>query len=124
MGIETITKEQFLAAYNKYPPSGYVKFAYKYFSKSTKPEDKWLKKIFVGVLIGLFLIGFVGTILNLSRLIIGIPTIAFSIILALLCLYLFSAVIIFNNLRIRKIRKELGGITKLEYNSLVEKYMD
>lgn len=124
MGIETITKEQFLAAYNKFPPSGYVKFAFKYFSQSTKPEDKWLKRTFIGVELTLFLIGMLGTILNWSKLVIGIPVVIFSALLVILVLYLFSASIVLNNLRIRKIRKELGGITKSEYEALVSKFMD
>jgi len=121
---EGITKEQFLAAYNKFPPSGFIKFAFKYFSKNTKPEDKWLKNIFIGVEVTLFLLGMLGTILNWSKLAIGIPTITFSILLAILVIYLFTAAIICNNLRIRKIRKELGGISKWEYEALVTKYLD
>jgi hypothetical protein len=46
--------------------------------------------------------------------------IPYSIGLAILVLYLFSAVFL-NNFRIRKIRKELG-ITKEEYNALVSIY--
>lgn len=121
---EGITKEQFLEAYNKFPPSGFVKFAFKYFSKSTKPEDKWLKNTFVGVEITLFLLGMLGTILNWSKLAVAIPTIIFSLLLLFLVVYLFTAAMICNNLRIRKIRKELGGISKWEYESLVNKYLD
>lgn len=124
MGIESITKEQFLAAYNKFPPSGYIKFAFRYFSTNTKPEDMYVRRIFQGVEGALFLAGFIGTVLNWSKLAIGIPVITFSILLAILVLYLFSASIVLNNLRIRKIRKELGGISKLEYDTLVRKYMD
>lgn len=124
MSIESITKEQFLAACNKYPPSGYVKFAFRYFSKSTKPEDMYLKRIVQGVLGGLFLMGFIGTVLNWSSFYILISIVPFSILLAILCIYLFTAAIICNNSRIRKIRKELGGITNAEYDALVSKYMD
>jgi hypothetical protein len=123
MGIESITKEQFLAAYNKYPPSGYVKFAFRYFSTNTKPKDMYVRRIFQGVEGILFLLGMLGTILNWSKLAIGIPVITFSILLAILAIYLFTAAIICNNLRIRKIRKELG-VTKAEYEALVSKYLD
>jgi hypothetical protein len=124
MGIESITKEQFLAAYNKYPPSGYIKFAFRYFSTNTLKEDMWVRRILQGVLGGLFLLGMLGTILSWSKLLIGIPTIAFTIILVILGIYLFTAAIICNNLRIRKIRKELGGITSAEFDVLVSKFMD
>jgi hypothetical protein len=116
-----ITKEQFWAAYNKFPPNGWTKFIFKYFSKETKPEDKWLKKIFVGVELTLFLIGFLATAFNFPRIVIGISTITFSILLAILVLGGFTAVFM-NNFRIGKIRKELGGISKEEYNRLVEMY--
>jgi hypothetical protein len=118
---ESISKEQFWAAYNKFPPTGWSKFIFKYFSRETKPEDKWLKKTFVGVEITLFLIGLLATILNLSNLIVAIPTITFCILLAILVLSGFAGVFM-NNFRIGKIRKELGGISKIEYNRLVEIY--
>ena len=119
----TITKEQFWAAYNKFQPNGWTKFIFKYFSKSTKNEDKWVKNIFVGVEIGLFLIGMIGTILEWNKSAIGIPTIIFGILLVTLVLGGFVAVFM-NNFRIRKIRKELGGISKEEYNRLVEIYSE
>jgi hypothetical protein len=84
----------------------------------------WLRRILQGVLGGLFLLGMLGTILSWGKLLIGIPTIAFTIILTILGLYLFTAAIICNNLRIRKIRKELGGITSAEFDVLVSKFMD
>lgn len=123
MGFETITKEQFLAAYDKYPPSGYIKFAFRYFSTNTKKEDMWVRRIFQGVEGILFLIGMLGTILEWSKLAIGIPTITFSVLLGIFGIYMFTAAIIFNNLRIRRIRKELG-VSKWEYDFLVNKFLD
>jgi len=117
-----ISKEQFIEAYNSFPPNAFPKFAFKYFSKSTKKEDSWLKKIVTGVLISLFLLGFVGTILDLGRPFLAAVTYAFSGMLTVLVLSLFTAVFM-NNFRIRKIRKKLGGISKYDYNLLVEKYM-
>lgn len=119
----TITKEQFWAAYNKFQPNGWTKFIFKYFSKSTKNEDKWVKNIFVGVEIGLFLIGMIGSILDWSKSAVGIPTIIFGILLVTLVLSGFVAVFM-NNFRIGKIRKKLGGISKEEYNRLVEIYSE
>lgn len=121
---EGIGREQFLAAYDKYPPNGFIKFAFKYFSRTTKPEDLWATRVFQAIEIALFLTGLLGSILNWNKLVMGILLVLFSSLLLLLILYLFIAVIVCNNLRIRKIRKELGGITKSHYNSLVNLYMD
>ncbi len=123
MGFKDITKEQFLAAYNKHLPNGWTSFVYKYFSQSTKPEDMHVKKIFQGSLIGLFLFSLIATMANASRLVIGIPTVIFTILLFSFGILAFGAFIM-NNGRIKKIRKELGGITAEEYNALVEKFMD
>ena len=119
----TITKEQFWAAYNKFLPNIWTRFIFKYFSKQTKEKDKWLKNIFIGVEVALFLAGMLGTILEWSKLAIGIPTIIFGILLVVLVLGGFVAVFM-NNFRIGKIRKELGGISKEEYNRLVEIYSE
>lgn len=118
-----ITKEEFLEAYNKHLPNGWTRFIFKYFSKTTKPNDKWLKNIFIGVEVGLFFLGMLGTILNWSKLAIGILTIIFGTLLVILVGGAFIAVFM-NNFRIRKIRKELGGISKQEYNRLVELYFE
>ncbi len=115
-----ITKEEFWKAYNNHPPSRWIKFAYKYFSKETEKEDMKLNRTLVYILLSLFAIGFFGTVFGFSRAVVGTATIAYTIILTVLVFYLFSAVKL-NNLRIGKIAKELG-ISKLEYNRLVEKY--
>jgi hypothetical protein len=115
-----ITKEQFDIAYDNHLPSKWIKFAYKYFSKETEKKDLALKKSVVGVLISLFFIGFIGTIVGAPQKLILIATVMYSIGLAALVLYLFSAVFA-NNFRINKIRKELG-VTKEEYNALVAKF--
>jgi hypothetical protein len=117
---KTITKEDFDKAYNQYLPGQWIKIAFKYFSKDTEMRDMKPKKILIGILLGLFIIGYTGTVLNLSRNIIGPATYTYGGILGLLILYLFSAVFLNNN-RIRKIRKILG-ITKMEYNSLVDRF--
>jgi len=121
--VESISKEQFWAAYNKFSPNGWTKFIFKYFSKETKLEDKWLKNTFIGVEVTLFLAGMVGTILGWNYVAVAIPTFTFGILLAILVLGGFIAVFM-NNFRIRKIRKELGGISKIEYNRLVELYSE
>jgi hypothetical protein len=115
-----ITKEEFDAAYNKHLPSGWIKFAYKYFSKETEMKDMAVKKTVVTVLLSLFGLGFLATVLNLPNKVVGMFVIPYSILLAVLVLYLFSAVFL-NNFRIGKIRRILG-VTKWEYNSLVSKF--
>jgi hypothetical protein len=119
--VDRISKEQFDVAYNKHLPSGWIKFAYKYFSKETEDGDMDVKNTVVYTLGGLFILGLIATMLNLSNKIILAFLVPYSIGLAVLVLYLFSAVIL-NNWRIRKIRKELGGITAEEYNILVSVY--
>jgi hypothetical protein len=115
-----ITKEQFDSAYNNHMPSGWIKFAYKYFSTNTERKDFGVKNTIAYVLGGLFVLGMIASILNLKNEVIGWFVIPYSIILAVLVLYLFSAVFL-NNFRINKIRKELG-ITKEQYNALVSKF--
>lgn len=118
-----ITKEQFVDAYEKYPPNKWVVFFFRYFSKETIQKDKYLTKILQGSLISLFLLGMIGTILNMNSSFIKYVTIIFSLVLGIFVLCAFSAIFL-NNYRISKIRKELGGISKVEYNVLVDKYLD
>jgi predicted membrane channel-forming protein YqfA (hemolysin III family) len=119
--ISKITKEQFLDAYNKHLPNGWIKFAYKYFSDETTAKNMALNNTIVFVLMGLFAVGFFATLFSAIKSVIALVTILYSTILSTLVLYLFSAVF-FNNNRINKIRKDLGGISKAEYNKLVDMY--
>lgn len=118
--IKKITKKRFDTAYNKHLPNKWVKFAYKYFSKETEMKDMSLRNNLTIILMTLFFMGFFGTVFNLPHALIGIFTIPYGIILAVLVLYLFSAVIL-NNLRLKKVAKILG-VTKQEYNKLAGKY--
>jgi hypothetical protein len=111
--ISKITKEEFDAVYNKYPANKWTKVVFRYFSTNTLPQDMFVKNTMKYTLIGLFLIGLIGTILSLPRLLIGIATLTFTGILVLLAILMFSAFIM-NNSRINKIRKELG-LTRVEY---------
>lgn len=116
----TITKEQFDAANNNHLPSNWIKFAFKYFSTSTEQKDMSLKNGVAYVLGGLFVLGLLGTIFNVSMTLIKAALIPYLIVLLTLVLYLFSAVI-FNNIRIKKIKKELG-VNNDEYDALLAKY--
>ena len=115
-----ITKEQFDDAYDQHLPGGWIKFAYKYFSKKTEKKDFAPRRIIIGILLGLFGTGMLGTILNFSRAIMLPVTLAYSILLTVLVFYLFSAVF-GNNWRIRKIRKILG-VNKYQYNQLADRF--
>ena len=72
-----ITKEQFETAYNHHLPNGWIKFAYKYFSKDTEKKDMSVRNSVIYPLIGLFLVGFIGTMFKASRAIIGAVTISY-----------------------------------------------
>lgn len=119
---DRISLAQFDQAYNHHLPNDWIKFAYKYFSTHTEMKDMTPKKIIVGILLGLFALGMIATMLNLSDKIIGLFVIPYSIILAILVLYLFSAVFL-NNWRIRNIKRELG-VNKYEYDALVSAYYE
>lgn len=116
-----ITKEQFLTTYNKFPPDGWSKFAFKYFSKSTVNEDAWLKRLVQSFLAFLFLIGFIGTIAEWGENIVGLVTLTFMVVLIVVGI-IMSVGAVLNNLRVKKIRKELGGVSKYDYNKMVDKY--
>lgn len=117
---DKISKEQFDIAYDNHPASPWIVSAFKYFSKSTERKNFGVKNTVVGVLLGLFTLGMITTILNLSDKIVGLFTISYSIILVTLILYLLSAVLA-NNYRIGEIRKELS-VTRNEYDALVSQY--
>lgn len=116
------TKEEFVGAYTNHPPNKWVKFAFKYFSKTTEAENMKLSKSVELILIGLFLVGFLGTVLGMPEIFIKISLISFSALLSILVLFLFSAVFI-NNRRIKKIAKELG-VSIQEYNKMVSWWGD
>lgn len=114
-----ITKKKFESVYNMYPPNNWIRFAYKYFSEETEKKNIVVRNKIIFPLIILFFLGFLGTIFNMSSVLIGVFTISYTFFLILLVLYLFG-VVFFNNIRIKKISKELG-ITKQQYSELIEK---
>ena len=120
MSYKKITKRQFDAAYNQHLPSGWIRFAYKYFSKETEKKDMSLRNHLTFFLLALFLMGFFGTAFKAAPAFIGTVTIIYSIVLSVLVLYLLSAVLL-NNRRLKKVMKILG-VTKQQYNYLANKY--
>jgi hypothetical protein len=120
MNVENISKEQFEKATNNHPPNWLVKFYWKYFSTDTITTDKWVSKALFINLIILFWLGFFATILHGARMLIGIPTIIYSVILVLICIPGFIAFKM-NQWRTKKIAKELK-ISIEDYNLLVLLY--
>lgn len=118
--VKKITKKQFDKAYNTYSANGWIKFAFKYFSKETEKNNMNLRNYLGFILFGMFLLGFFGTIFKVALAFIGTITITYTILLVVLVLYLLSAVLM-NNFRIKKIAKLLG-VSKVQYNSLQRKF--
>jgi hypothetical protein len=118
---DDITEEQFMEVYNSHPENKWIKFAVKYFSSNNKQEDKWVGKISEGFLMFLFILSFIGILLEFNKIplliIIGL-FIASTVGLGIL---IFGAIIM-NNLRIRKICKKLS-ISRLEYFLLSSFYL-
>ena len=120
MDISTITKEQFDLAYNKFQPNAWVKFAFKYFSRSTEKENFSVKKAVVTVLLILFGVGFLATVIGLPHNVIAIPVLTYTGILVALSILMGGAALM-NNLRIKKVQKALG-INIWQYEALVNMF--
>ena len=115
-----ITKEKFLEVYNKYPPKKITTWFFKYFSQSTKPEDKKPVQVLQVGLFSLVVLGILFTAIGI-KLITAIITFTFAGILVPFCIVGLYCVIQ-NNFRIRKIAKELG-LSLLSYNKYAKKYL-
>lgn len=122
MSYKDITRKEFMDVYNRFLPNGWIRFAFKYFSKSTEKENMKLSNWFVGSLLGLFLVGFFATVAKLPRAIIGPVTYTYCIALAILVIFLLIAVWM-NNLRLKKVMKVLG-VTIWEYNQLADRFFE
>jgi hypothetical protein len=120
MNYELITKEEVVAALSKFPPKKWIKFAFRFASQN--PNDKFK----VGNAVIFYLVGMVALMVVLGMF--NIPMIYFIILLCLYGVVLFGLIgLIFtasfvNDKRLDKVRKELGGITKSEYEKLVYKF--
>lgn len=119
--VETkITKRQFDKTYNSQLPSGWIRFAFKHFSKETEKEYMSLRNHLTFFLLGLFLLGWFSTAFEAAPAFIGLVTWIYSITLSAFVFYLLSAVFL-NNRRLKKVQKILG-ISKSEYNVLIRKF--
>lgn len=121
MENSTITAKQYNDACAKYPPSELIKFMFKHFSSNTEKEDMKLSRTIMNILVILFAIMFFGVAFEVGVKILVPFIIAYCAILIPLGVLIFLTVK-FNNLRHDKIRKELGGITKSEYEKLIYKF--
>ena len=115
-----MTKEDFLVVYNRHRPNAWTRFAFKYFSQETTGDDDWVRDWTVIALGACFVLGLLFVISgkeNWAK----APTLVFAV-------GLFSVVIlmggakIMNNLRIKKIARELG-ISIGEYNHYANLYL-
>ena len=116
-----ITKEIFEQVHANHPPFKIEKFYFKYFSKETKSKDNWVSWLVYGILFIPFLIGLIGSIINTHIKMIKIATIIFISLLIIFAIpWIFTWYM--HNLRIRKIRKELG-VSIEEYESLTSQFL-
>jgi hypothetical protein len=120
VNIDSITKEQFDAAYNKFPANAWTIFMFKYFSKGTEQKNLMVSKNIGWLLAGLFVVGFIETALNLPHNLIVISTLIYFGVLAFLGIGMLGAKFM-NESRINKIAKTLG-VTIEVYNLLVIKF--
>lgn len=120
--MRELLSSEYELAHAKYPPNGWTKLAFRYFSTNTAKKDMYVRRIIQGWMILLFIAGFVLTVLETAPLFIGFVTLNFVALLVLIGIFMSSAMIM-NNLRIRKVRKELG-LTKSEYETIRRYYSD
>jgi hypothetical protein len=120
MAETKVTKRQFDAAYKKHLPSGWIRFAFKHFSKETEKEYMSLRNHLTFFLLGLLVLGWFGTAFDAAPAFIGTVTWIYMIVLSTLVLYLLSAVLL-NNRRLKRVQKILG-ISKSQYNAYVRKF--
>lgn len=116
-----ITKEQFENVYNKHLPNKFIIYMFKFFAKDTeKTSGVKIKsdRVAWAIMFPLFCLGLLFTIINLPKLIIGIVTALLSLVLGTVVIGGFIAGF-WNNIRIRKIAKELG-LDLVQYNKLVD----
>ena len=116
--MATITKEEFDAAYNKYPPSGLLKFVYTHYNvrlrRRPRPIGTWTAVIaWIVSTVGLIVFNEIGMREVAEIFVYGYIPFA-SLIIALPAFLL-------NKARVKKIVKELG-ITPDHYNNLVDLY--
>jgi len=118
--MENITRDYFNSIYYKHLPNKFIIFIYKYFSKENEKRRLILSNAINDILMLLFFIGFIGTILNISKPIIHIVIITYLMIIVSIVLIILIAIIL-NNKRINKITKELN-ITRNEYDNFIKMY--
>lgn len=121
--MDKISKTTFNTTVNSYfkNTNRLVKFMFRYFSKSTKKEDKYVSRIFSYVTLFFFFMGFLGNIIG-NDIIVKYSTFIFSGLVVLIVILSFYA-FLYNNIKINKICKELN-ISKKEYQNLYRLYFE
>jgi hypothetical protein len=115
-----MTKEEFLAVYNRHQPNAWTRFAFMYFSQETTEEDGWLRRCLIIILLSLFVLGFFGVVINWDDYVKWL-TLPFGVILFGVVITMLGGGLM-NNIRIRKISRELG-ISIGEYNHYANLYL-
>jgi len=118
--MSEITKDKIDVLFEKYPLNWWSRTVYKYFSKEGNKKDIVIGERFTYLLVILFIIGFLLTAFNASRLFIMIVILSYSILLSGLVAFIFIGVFM-NRKRLKKIINELN-ITTDEFNALIRKY--
>jgi len=112
-----ITQEKFEKAVRKHKPNKFAIWVYDNFS--AKRTKEFLRSFIIGLLIGSFIMGFVGIIVD-SRLFIMLGTFIFVVVLIFVVVVLLIAVC-FHKRFVRKVCKELK-VSLLNFNYYSEKF--
>ena len=118
--MKNITKENIDVLFEKYPPNKWIEIVYRYFSKETDKKDIVVTERLTYLLVVFFIVGFLLTAFNASRILIMIVTLGYTFLLSALIIFIFIGVFM-NRKRLKKIMKELN-VNIQEYNSLIQKY--
>ena len=114
-----ITREEFLKAYDKYPPSKLQIWQHRYISKGTKQKDKWVSEVFTWTWVGMIAFGIICSAAQWMDLRVIITwTFVFTFVPFWIMLFISVQG---KNLKLRKVMRELG-INKREYKELADKY--
>jgi len=100
-------------ARDKYPPSKFEKFMFKYWSIDTKAQDLWVRRMFISFELVFFFAGFI-CVATKNFKIATFPTIMFSALLVTLTIP-YTIAWCMNRSKVKKIAQYLG-ISVKEYN--------
>lgn len=129
MSTTKLTDKKLQIIIDKYKPNKFIKFVFNTFGNNNDPNYKsdlinnnLIKNTTTVGLLTLFLIGFFGVIFNLPTQLIIWITLTYTTILTTFAILIITATIL-NNIRIKKICKQLG-ITPYQYNLIITKLIN